>query len=522
MTATFDAIVIGAGVNGLVAAAALGRAGRRVLLLERGASLGGEARASEFAPGYRAVPLALDPGWLPPMVVQGLGLEGLAVDYADTAVSVSLGGGQFLGLARDPAIAADTIRRYSASDAAKWAAFTSRLRKLTGFIEALYQLPPPDLDTTSLADLVPLLGLARKFRGLGREDMIELFRTMPMSVQELLDDWFESEPLKAAVAAGGVKDIRQGPRSGGTSFVLLHHLVGLPLGAVRGASYWRGGPEAVATAVEDVARRANVTVRTAAAVERITMRDDRVTGVALASGEEITAPVVISTADPVHTLLRLVDPVWLDAEFLRAVGNIKLRGARATVLYALDRLPAVPGADGVVTLTPTLEAMERSYDAAKYGRVSEHPHVEFTVPSLRWPSLAPDGKHVLVAHAQYAPYRLRDGAVWDAARREALGEQVTRAIDTAVPGFAGSVLHRVTLTPKDLEDRYGLTEGAVTHGELTLDQILFMRPVPGAGRYAMPVEGLYLGGPGAHPGPGILGGAGWLAAKRVIADRKKK
>ena len=519
MTATFDAIVIGAGLNGLVASAALGKAGLKVLLVERGSAPGGEARSSEFAPGFRAVPLALEPGWLPPAVIRGLDLTGLELDYADSAVTVA--GGNPLQLSRDPARAAEAIRRHSARDADRWPAFTAQLRNLTSFIEALYQLPPPDLDTTSLSELGPLLGLARKFRGLGRRDMTELMRVLPMSVRELAEDWFESEPLLAAIASGGIKDIRQGPRSGGTAFVLLHHLVGLPAGAIRGTGYWRGGSDALANTLETVARRNEVTIRTAAAVERILVRDDRVTGVALASGEEIGARVVLSTADPAHTVLKLVDPVWFDPEFLRAIRNIKYRGARATILYALDGLPEIPGADGIVTLSPSLESIERACDAAKYGAVSERPHVEFTVPSLRWPALAPEGKQVMVAHAQYAPYRLREGT-WDAERREALGRRVTQLIGEAVPGFGSRVLHQVTLTPKDLEDRYGLTEGAVTHGELTLDQILFMRPVPGSGRYALPVEGLYLGGAGAHPGPGILGGAGWLAAKRVIADRKKK
>jgi phytoene dehydrogenase-like protein len=272
-----------------------------------------------------------------------------------------------------------------------------------------------------------------------------------------------------------------------------------------------------------------VTVRAGADVARIVVRDDAVAGVVLAGGEEISAPVVLSTADPARTLLGLVDPVWLDPEFLHAVRNVKFRGSTAVVHYALDRLPAVPGvADpaaalaGAVSLTPTMDALERAYDAAKYGTVSEAPHVELTVPSLRWPSLAPAGKHVAVATVRYAPYRLRDDTAWDADRSYALGGAVTAAVGRAVPGFADAVLHQRVLTPPDLEARYGVTEGAMTHGELTLDQILFMRPVPGWGRHAMPIAGLYLGGAGTHPGPGVLGGPGWLAARRVLADGKRR
>jgi len=219
----------------------------------------------------------------------------------------------------------------------------------------------------------------------------------------------------------------------------------------------------------------------------------------------------------------MVDPVWLDPEFLHAVRQIKMRGATAFVMYALDGLPDVRGLSdakaalaSMVTLTADTTALERSYDTAKYARVSEHPHVEFTVPSFRWPRLAPEGKHVLVARAQFAPYHLRDGASWDAERAAALANRVTGALTCVMPKLADHVVDHSVLTPADLAERFGLTEGAVTHGELTLDQILFMRPVAGWGRYAMPIDGLYLGGAGAHPGPGILGAAGWLAAKQAL------
>lgn len=537
----YDAIVIGAGANGLVAAAALGRAGLSVLVIERHERVGGLGRVEEFAPGFRAAPLALDGGWLPPVVARGLGLDGragLERAHPDAAVTVAAAPGEFLSLSRDAARAADAIRRHSARDAERWPAFCARVARLAGFLDALYQTPPPDVDASGPRDVLPLLGLAMKFRGLGREEMTEFLRVMPMSVQDLLEERFESEPLRAAVAAGGVEEIRQGPRSGGTAFALLHRLVGAPTGTVRGRGWWRAGPDAFTTAVEAAARAGGATIRTGAPVARILVRDDAAAGVALASGEEIAAPHVLSTADPARTFLDLVDPVWLDPEFLHAVRQIKFRGCTAVVLYALDALPDAKGLTsagaggsasgegaahplaGVVSLTPTVAVLERAADSAKYGRVSERPHVEITAPTLRWPALAPDGEHVLVARAQYAPYRLRDGA-WDAARRGALADAVTAAIEAAAPGFASRLRHRVALTPRDIEERYDLTEGATTHGEITLDQILFMRPVAGWGRYATPIDGLYLGGAGAHPGPGVLGGSGWLAARRLLDDRRR-
>jgi phytoene dehydrogenase-like protein len=522
----FDAIVIGAGTNGLVAAAALAREGRRVLVVERSADVGGQSVVREFAPGFSA-PSSIDAGWVPPVVTKGLGMTSPPSVKPDISVAVALRDGGFLSLATDAFTAADAIRVRSTRDAERWAPFAHRIRRLATFLSALYQIPAPDVENHSFRELLPLLRVGRQLRGLGRADMSELLRILPMSVQDLLDDTFEWGPLKAAVGVGGVRDTRQGPRSGGTSFILLHYLIGAPVGGVRARAWWRDTPDAFSSAVADVAHRHGVLVRTNAGVARILVRDDAVQGVALSSGEEIGAPVVISTADPARTLLRLIDPVWLDPEFLRAVGNIKFRGCTAVVQYALGDIPRVPGLNNptqalasVVSLTDNLDALERAYDAAKYGRVSAQPHVEITVPSLRWPTLAPAGRHVLVARVQYAPHHLRGGATWDDDRSDDLAGAVTAAIGRVSPGFASNVLHRAVLTPDDLETRFGLTEGAVTQGELTLDQILFMRPVAGWGRYAMPIAGLYLGGSGTHPGPGVVGGSGWLAAQRVLSDAK--
>jgi phytoene dehydrogenase-like protein len=480
----------------------------------------------EFAPGYSAAPLGQDCGWLPPSVAHALGLDGVERVTADAPLSVAIEPGRFLTLPTDPKRASSSLRDHSASDAEKWPAFTARLRALAGFLEEIYQRPAPDLHAGSLADLLPLLELGRRYRALGRVEMVEFLRTLPLSVWELLEDWFECEPLKAAVATGGIQDIQQGPRSGGTGFVLLHHLVGTRVGAVRGRGAWRSGPAAFTESAERSARRAGATVRTGAAVSRVEVRDDAVAGVVLAGGETLDARAVLSTADPARTLLDWVDPVWLDPEFLLAVRNVRHRGCTAVVMFALDALPDLPGLDagdapaGVVSLTGSVAALERAADAAKYGNVSERPHVEFSVPTARWPQLAPAGRHVLVARAQYAPYRLRDGAAWDSARSSALGESVTCAIEAMSPCFSSRVVQRVVWSPRDLEERFGLREGAPSQGELGLDQVLFMRPVAGWGRHTTPISGLYLGGAGTHPGPGILGGPGLLAAERLLGERK--
>ena len=440
----------------------------------------------------------------------------------DADVAVAVEPGRFLALSRDPAKSAEAIRAHSAADAARWPEFVGRLRKLAGFLEALYVTPAPDISASAPAELIPLLGLARKFRGLGRRDSIELLRTLPLSVWELAADWFESAPLQAAIASGGIQEHRHGPRAGGTGFVLLHHLTGAAPGAIRGRTPCSS--EAFTRAAAETARRFGVDVRCGAAAQQIEIRDYGVSGVVLGSGEVIPTPTVLSTASPATTFLDWLDPVWLDPEFLHAVANIRYRGCSTYVAYALERLPDLPGLadgalDGTVSLTSSVPALERAADASKYGTVAERPHVEFTIPSRVAPDLAPSGKHVLVARAQYTPYRLRDG-VWDSGRRDAMAQAVTAAIEAVSPCFSSRILHRAAWTPLDLEERFGLREGATSQGELGLDQILFMRPVAGWGGHTTPIAGLYTGGAGSHPGPGVLGGAGWLAARRMLRDRR--
>jgi phytoene dehydrogenase-like protein len=483
---SWDAVVIGAGVNGLTAAAYLARAGRRVVVLERRA-------APDDTP--------ID-GWVPPRVFRelALGRRGLEVEAPDPWIAAPLPAGGRLELARDPRQAAAAIATLSPGDARRWPEFCKRMRRLAGFLEALYLASPPRPIGSNVANLARLAALGRRFRGLGKTGMVDLLRILPMSAAELLDEWFESDTLKGVLGAAAVRGVCQGPRSGGTAFVLLHHHVGAPAGVFR-------QPLVTPGAFAVAARALGTEIRYAAEVTRVTLRGDRATGVALGSGEEVAAPLVLSSADPQRTFLHMIDPTALDPEFVRAVGHIKLRGATARVTVTLSH----PTAAVPLCLATGLDALERAYDDAKYGRISACPLLE------AWAAPRGAGRHRLVIHVQYTPYRLEDGG-WSDARGAALADLAVHALDEHVPGLAEHMVDHEVLTPVDFEERCGVTQGALGHGELTLDQILFMRPVPGWAHYRTPVRGLYLCGAGAHPGPGVLGGPGRLAARAALKD----
>lgn len=525
MSNHYDAIIIGAGHNGLVTAAYLAKAGLQVLVLERRNIVGGIAVTEELFPGFRFNTCAQGVDWLTPIIVSDLDLarHGLEMLWADSTAFTPLPDGRYLRLWRDVRKTAEEISRLSTADAEKWPAFCRQVAQMTRFLRQAYMMPPPQVTSDDLTALMPAAKLGLSLRRLGGDDMVELLRTLPMSVAEFLDDWFETSVLQGTLGASGVTNIMQGPQSAGTAFVFLHHHIGSDQGVFRSPGLVRGGIGNLTEALAASVRQHGAEIRTEAEVAQVNIANGRVAGVTLANGEEITARRVISSADPKRTFLGLVDPLHLEPRFLRKVQNIKFRGASARVHLALDILPDFTARPddgalrGVLSISPDLDYLERAYDDAKYGRISANPYLEVVIPSLSDPSLAPAGKHVMSIAVQYAPYRLRDRA-WDDAQREVLGNHVVDTLTKYAPNIKDIILHRQVLTPLDLEQKFGLTEGNLNHGEMMLDQLLFMRPVPGWSNYRTPIESLYLCGAGAHPGGGVTGAPGYNAARVVLKD----
>lgn len=516
-----DAIVIGGGVNGLVCAARLARAGRRTLLLEARDEVGGGAATREIAPGFRAPVFAHRTGPLRRDVTAALQLEAHGLRYCagPAAMAALRPGGGALAIYRDPARTAASLRDHAPEDVEAWPLFVRRRAALGAVLAVLFDGPPPPVDAPRARDLWQLLRTLRRFRALPREDAYRLLRWAPMAAADLVSECFESELLRAAVAGDGIAGTMFGPWSAGSGLVLLLRAANEAL-AAPATDFVAGGPGALAAALAAAFRRAGGEIRTGAPVARLLVDEEaRAHGVVLADGQILRAATVVSALDPKRTLLDLCEPDYLPAELLWRLRHYRAHGALAKVNLALSDLPSFPGVDrdaltGLVRVGPDLDALERAFDHAKYGRPSPVPWIEFTIPTLIDPSLAPAGAHVLSAYVQFAPYALREGG-WDAARA-GLERAVLGLLDDHAPGLRARVVAAETVTPVDLECQLGLTGGHVFHGELALDQLFTMRPLLGLGRYRTPVEGLFLCGSGTHPGTGMTAGSGWLAAQEIL------
>jgi phytoene dehydrogenase-like protein len=523
MSARYDAVVIGGGHNGLVSAAYLARAGRRVLVLERRDVLGGASVTEEVFPGFRFSECSYVVSLLRPEIIRELdlprhGLEILPLDGTFTPME-----GDYLWRSDDPAQTRREICRHSPTDAEAYADYGRAMMDMARFVKPILSMVPPDPWSPDLRGVSDLVAMGRRFQRLDRAAQRNLVQLMTMSATDMLDQWFETDVLKATMSASGIIGTYLGIRSPGTAYVLLHHYMGEIDGAFRAWGLPRGGTGAISESIAAAAREAGAEIRTGVAVERITAKRGRATGVALASGEEIQADRVLSSVDARLTFLGLLEPGSLDSAFEDEVRRYRFRGSSGKVNLALDGLPDFsclpgPGAHlrGAISISPSVEYMERAWEQAKYGEFSSRPYVDVVIPTLTDPQMAPPGKHVMSCFVQYAPYHLRQGT-WDE-RREAFGDAVVDAISRFAPNLKDRILHRQVLTPLDLEREFGLTEGNIFQGELTLEQLFFLRPVPGWARYRTPVRDLWMCGSATHPGGGIMGAPGRIAALELLDE----
>jgi phytoene dehydrogenase-like protein len=521
-----DIVIIGGGHNGLVTAFYLAQAGYTPLVLERSAQVGGAAVTDEFHPGFRCSTLAHTAGPIRPEIVRDLQLEkhGLKLITPEVCVTVLSPDGRALSLYQDSNKSAREIAAFSQKDAAKYAEFAQSLGKIAKVIGQALATTPPDIDHPSGGDLWSMLKTGRAIRRLGKTDMFRLLRWGPMAVADLASEYFETELLRAVIAARGVFGTFLGPWSAGSALVLLIRAGGDPHPA-GSACFAGGGMGAVTQAMASAARAAGAEIRTGAGVIEIRVQNGAATGVLLSTGEEIHAKAVISNADPKRTLLQLTDPTHLSPDFVQKLQHYRGNGTVAKVNLALSGLPkftALKNGDAPLTgrihIGHEIDYLERAFDESKYGNFSRQPYLEATIPSLTDATLAPRGKHVMSIYMQYAPYKLAGD--WEE-QRKALGQTVVETLAQYAPNLPELILTHQIITPRDLEEKYGLSGGQIFHGELALDQFFTMRPLLDWARYRTPIESLYLCGSGTHPGAGLTGGSGANAAREILKELKK-
>jgi phytoene dehydrogenase-like protein len=519
--ARYDAIVIGGGHNGLVAGAYLARAGRRTLVLEKRPLVGGAAVTEEIFPGFKFSVFSYVVSLLRPEIIRELDLprHGLQILPLESTVT-PMDNGDYLASWSDADETRRELARHSPRDAEAAVEFGRLMHHMAMAVRPILGMVPPDPASLAPSDLRGLLGLGRHFRGLGSERFHALFKLMTMSSADYLDEWYEFDPLKATKSASGIIGTFMGPRSPGSAYVLLHHYMGEIDGAFRAWGFQKGGTGAISESIAGAARALGAEIRTNAAAERVIVKGGAVAGVALSNGDEIAAPVVVSGLDPRRTFLDLIERRELPDDLVHAVERYKFRGSSGKVNLALSGLPSftcLPGAGphlrGAVSISPSVEYLERAYDDAKYGEFSRNPYMDIVIPSMIDPGMAPPGKHVMSIFVQYAPYQLDGG--WTDAKRDAFGDTVVKTLARYAPNIESLIMHRQVLTPADIERITGLSEGNIFQGELALHQLFFLRPAPRWAKYRTPIRGYWQCGAGTHPGGGIMGASGRLAALEI-------
>jgi phytoene dehydrogenase-like protein len=524
MKESYDAIIVGGGHNGLTCAAYLARAGRRVLVLERRHLVGGAAVTEEIHPGFKFTVCSYVVSLLRPEVIRELELakHGLQLLPLDSAF-VPMENGDYFAVHPDEASTREEYRRHSSRDADMAPKFGQLMYEMAFAVKPILGAVPPDPTSPGLRGLRTLAELGRHVKGLGRRTFHDLTKIMTMSVSDFLDEWFETDVIKALSALNGIIGTKLGPKSPGTAYVLLHHYMGELDGAFTAWGSQRGGTGGVSEAIASAARSHGAEIRVNAPVAQVLVRGGRAVGVALENGDEILARTVVSGCDPRVTFRGLVEEKELPSELVQAIDNFKFRGSSGKVNLALDDLPRFTAMRdpsmirGMVEICPSMDYLERAYDDASYGGFSKRPYMDCIIPSTVDPTMAPPGKHVMSIFVQYASYDMPEYGNRDE-QRDAFGNAVIDTLTEFAPNLKDIILHKQVLTPWDMEDKIGLTEGNIFHGELTLDQLFFLRPTAGWADYRTPIHGYYQCGSGTHPGGGITAGPGRLAALEILRD----
>jgi phytoene dehydrogenase-like protein len=523
-TPKYDVIIIGGGHNGLITAAYLARAGKKVLVLERRHCVGGAAVSEQIIPGFTFSVFSYVVSLLRPEIIRDLdlprhGLEILPLESTLTPTE----NGDYLAAWGDPDKSRRELYRHSPRDADATIEFGRLMHHVAHAVKPILSMVPPDPTSLSPKDLWSLLKLGKHFRDLGAERFHALFKLMTMSSADYLDEWFETDVLKATKSASGIIGTFLGPRSPGTAYVLLHHYMGEIDGSFRAWGFAKGGTGAISEAIAGAARRFGAEIRLEAPVAKVLMKFGHAAGVVLENGDEIRAGLVVSSLDPNRTFLGLVGADKLPDDFVTAIRRYKFRGSSGKVNLALSELPnftCMPGVGphlrGAVSISPSVGYLERAYDDAKYGEFSRHPYMDIILPSMIDPGMAPPGKHVMSIFVQYAPYNITGG--WTDAKREAFGDAVVNTLARYAPNLPRAIIGRQVITPHDIERITGLTEGNIFQGELALHQLFFLRPAPAFAKYRTPIRRLYQCGSGTHPGGGIMGASGRLAALQILRD----
>jgi phytoene dehydrogenase-like protein len=524
----YDIIIVGGGHNGLTAAAYLAKAGKRVLVLERRELVGGACVTEEIWPGFNVSTAAYVNSLLRPEIIRDLELKRHGFEMLPRSPSsfTPFPDGRSLLMGPDRELTRREISKFSTKDAEALPRYEKMLARVADFIEPTLRMTPPDPFSGKPRDLISLAKLAWEFKKLGRQGAADAIEVLTGAASPILDRWFESEQLKTTLATDAIIGAMASPTMPGTAYVLFHHVMGECNGARGVWGYVRGGMGGISNSLAAAAREHGAEIRCNAAVAKILVSDGRALGVVLADGTEIRAKTVASNADANVTFLKLMDARELPSEFVESIRKIDYTSPSLKINVALSELPdftAVRGKEpaphhrGTIHISPTFDYIERAYDDAKYGRWSESPILECTIPSVVDPTVAPQGKHLMSMFTQYAPTKLREGN-WDD-EKEKYADRCFDILNEYAPNFKKSVVARQVLSPLDIERRFGLTGGNIFQGAMTLDKLFLLRPAFGYANYRTPIRGLYLCGAAAHPGGGVMGACGMNAAREILKDR---